>query len=401
LRWAFFYHSVRSDWNHGNAHFLRGLVRSLAEMGHESVCYEAAGNWSVSNLVATQGLRPLLDFRRRFSFVDVRLYQPQGLALLERKLCSELDGVDVVVLHEWTAIEHPALLELLLRLRRRCGFRLLFHDTHYRVLTQPVRMARLGLERCDAVLAYSPSIADAYRERLHLDPRSVHVVHEAADPLLFRPLAHDQSRPLDDALFVGNWGGDDRAAEFRAFFLRAARRHKDDRRFALYGVRYPEEMLRIVANYYGVDYRGWLPNYRVPEAFAQAHVVLHVPRRQYVRMLYGTPTIRVFEALACGATLLSTPWPDTDRLFCAGEDYVVAETPAQQEAALQWLWKDETARARLGRNGRRRIMDGHTCLHRAEQIIRIVARLQGLQPPSKRIEAREPLPAGAAVVAGD
>ena len=69
----------------------------------------------------------------------------------------------------------------LLRLRRDCGFRLLFHDTHYRILTQPVRMARLGLERCDAILAYSPSLAAAYRDTLGLSAADVHVFHEGAD----------------------------------------------------------------------------------------------------------------------------------------------------------------------------------------------------------------------------
>jgi spore maturation protein CgeB len=245
-------------------------------------------------------------------------------------------------------------------------------------------MARLGLERCDAILAYSPSIAAAYRTRLGLAPTAVTVVHEAADTALFRPLPPDPGRSLDDALFVGNWGGSDRAAELRTFLLRPARRHRADRRFALYGVRYPPEVLRLVVERCGIDHRGWLPNHRVPEAFAQSRTVLHVPRRQYVEALSGTPTIRVFEALACGAALLSTPWQDTDRLFRAGEDYVVTETAAQQEAVLEWLWRDEAARQRLGRSGRARILAQHTCRHRAEQLLAIIARLRGDPAPDRR-----------------
>jgi spore maturation protein CgeB len=211
LRFAFFYHSARSDWNHGNAHFLRGLVRSLTGLGHTAVCYEAARGWSVTNLVAGAGLRPLVEFKRRFSFVDVRLYDPQPLAALERRLERELGGVDVVVLHEWPAVEQPALLQLLLRLRRRCGYRLLFHDTHYRTLTQPTRIPRLGLERCDAILAFSASLAAVYRERLGLGPERVHVVHEAADDALFHPLPHE-SQPgrlrLQHRLGLLERGGD-------------------------------------------------------------------------------------------------------------------------------------------------------------------------------------------------
>jgi spore maturation protein CgeB len=381
VRFAFFYHSARSDWNHGNAHFLRGLVRSLTGLGHSAVCYEGARGWSVTNLVAGAGLGPLVEFRRRFPFVDVRLYDPQPEGALERRLEQELYGMDVVVLHEWPAVEQPALLQLLLRLRPRCGFRLLFHDTHYRMLTQPSRLARLGLERCDAILAFGPSLAATYRERLGLGPETVHVVHEAADDALFRPLPPDPHCPLDDALFVGNWGGPDRASELRAFLFRPARRLRAGRRFALYGVRYPPETLRMVQERCGIDYRGWLPNHRVPQALAQARAVLHIPRRQYVRVLHGTPTIRVFEVLSCAAPLISTYWPDTDGLFRAGTDYVVADTPQQMEEALRWLWRDEGAARRLGHSGRERILAQHTCRHRALQILDLVSRLRGEVAP--------------------
>ena len=127
----------------------------------------------------------------------------------------------------------------------------------------------------------------------------------------------------------------------------------------------------------GIDYRGWLPNHRVPQAFAQARAVLHIPRRQYVRVLHGTPTIRVFEVLACAAPLVSTPWRDTDGLFRAGADYVVADTPRQMEEALRWLWQDEGPRGAWAIAGEERILAQHTCRHRAEQILGIVARLRG------------------------
>ena len=52
---------------------MRGMMRALVSLGHEAVCYEEAGSWSVSNLVAEHGLRPLVEFRRRFPFAQVRL----------------------------------------------------------------------------------------------------------------------------------------------------------------------------------------------------------------------------------------------------------------------------------------------------------------------------------------
>src|SRR5690349_3127703 len=50
-RFALFYHSVISDWNHGNAHFLRGLMRALQARGHATVCYEPVDSWSLVNLL--------------------------------------------------------------------------------------------------------------------------------------------------------------------------------------------------------------------------------------------------------------------------------------------------------------------------------------------------------------
>ncbi len=175
-----------------------------------------------------------------------------------------------------------------------------------------------------------------------------------------------------------------------------------ERRFALYGVRYPPDTLRMLQERCGIDYRGWLPNHRVPQALAQARAVLHIPRRQYVRVLHGTPTIRVFEVLACAAPLVSTSWPDTDGLFRAGADYLVADTPRQMEEALRWLWQDEGAARRLGHSGRERILAHHTCRHRALQILDIVARLRGEVGPLAGQPAVETVvqPAPVAAVAG-
>ena len=75
------------------------------------------------------------------------------------------------------------------------------------------------------------------------------------------------------------------------------------------------EVLERMRNGLAIDYRGWVPNAEVPRVYSASKVALHVPRRQYVTLLPGTPTIRVFEALASGVCLVSLPWPDPDGLF--------------------------------------------------------------------------------------
>ena len=72
----------------------------------------------------------------------------------------------------------------------------------------------------------------------------------------------------------------------------------------VHGVRYPPEGRAALAAA-GIDYAGYLPNFRAPQAFAAARVTVHIPRRPYATALPGIPTIRVFEALACGIPLVS------------------------------------------------------------------------------------------------
>ena len=79
----------------------------------------------------------------------------------------------------------------------------------------------------------------------------------------------------------------------------------------MFGVRYPDHVLDLLRNA-GICYGGWLPNYRVPEVFARFKFTIHVPRRPYRDLLPGIPTIRPFEALACGIPLVCSPWRDTE-----------------------------------------------------------------------------------------
>ena len=78
LKVRFFAHSWVSDWNHGNAHFLRGLARALMRMGHSVRCYEQLGSWSLSNLVRNEGDRAIGaidDFRRLYPELDIHFYK--------------------------------------------------------------------------------------------------------------------------------------------------------------------------------------------------------------------------------------------------------------------------------------------------------------------------------------
>ena len=360
-RFVLFYQSVISDWNHGNAHFLRGLMRALQARGHSAVCYEQVDNWSLANLLEAQP-NAIADFSARFPDISYERY-PLG-PNLSAWLGERLDAADVAIVHEWNA---PDLIRAVGALAPAHHVRTLFHDTHYRVVLDAAYRAQLGLDAYDAILAYSPSVADRFRQ---LGYANVHVLHEAADTTVFSPQPGPKTT---DVVFVGNYGDGDRSDELEDYVF-GPRPSLPDLSYAVYGVRYPAAVLERFARDLDISYRGWVANVDVPRVYSAARVVLHIPRSQYVKMLPGTPTIRVFEALACGACLISLPWEDTDGLFTVGQDYVVAGTPKALRDAIDWLTHDDAARDSIGQHGLQTILERHTCGHRADQLLEIVAR---------------------------
>ena len=151
----------------------------------------------------------------------------------------------------------------------------------------------------------------------------------------------------------------------------------------IHGVRYPEDALAMLARH-GARYRGWLANARAPEIFARHLATVHVPRRYYATQLPGIPTIRVFEALACGIPLVSAPWEDSEGLFQPGEDFLVARTGEEMTSHLKRLRDDPDLRSELVASGLARIRARHTCGHRADELMAIAARLDTPQAVNAR-----------------
>jgi spore maturation protein CgeB len=361
MRVVMFYHSLVSDWNHGNAHFLRGVAAELIARGHDVRICEPAGNWSRSNLEREFGDTPVREFRSLFPQFDSRDYSLDTL-----DLDCELDGADLVLVHEWN--DH-SLVERIGRHHVQSGsYRLLFHDTHHRCVTDPTSMSAYQLDGYDGVLAFGECIREIYERQGWA--RRAWTWHEAADTRVFRPWP--ETEKAGDLVWVGNWGDDERTAELHEFVLTPVRElHLSASAF---GVRYPDDAVAALA-VAGIDYGGWLPNYRVPETFSRYRVTVHVPRRPYVHALPGIPTIRPFEAMACGIPLVSAPWHDTEGLFQAGEDYLIAKTGVEMKRHLKALIDEPDMAQEIARSGLRRILSRHTCRHRVDELLDICQKI--------------------------
>ena len=359
MRIVVFCHSLLSDWNHGNAHFLRGVVAELLDRGHEVATYEPRDAWSKQNLLADAGTAALDDVRRTFPWMD-RVAHEYGDTL---DLDRALDGADLVLVHEWS---DRRLVARVGRKRAEGGrFRLLFHDTHHRAVSAPEDMAQFELTHYDGVLAFGEVIRRLYVERGWA--ARAWTWHEAADTRVFRPL---QAATEADLVWVGNWGDDERTQELKDYMLRPARRLRLSG--SIHGVRYPRRA-RLAIRLARLRYRGWVANHRAPELFARHRVTVHVPRRPYVEKLPGIPTIRPFEAMACGIPLVSAPWEDAEGLFRAGRDYLLARDPREMRHHLHDVLADPDLAARLRASGLETIAARHTCAHRADELLAVAS----------------------------
>jgi spore maturation protein CgeB len=361
MKVVYFTHSLRSCWNHGNAHFLRGVLSELIARGHDVRVLEPEGAWSVDNLLKDHGAEALEPYRSAYPELSSRTYaRPEEGA-------AHASGADLVIVHEWN---DPELVAAVGRLRARGGrFTLLFHDTHHRAVSAPHEMRAYDLGAYDGVLAFGATLAAVY-ERWGWRDR-VFVWHEAADVRRFHPPVHQQQR--EGLVWIGNWGDGERSREIVEFLLKPAR--DAGLPLDIHGVRYPEAAKRTLEEY-GARYRGWIANAAAPGEFATHLTTVHVPRRFYTELLPGIPTIRVFEALACGIPLVSAPWEDSEHLFRVGEDFMMVRDGAAMTRALVDLKNDPALRHSLAAHGLETIRARHTCAHRVDQLMSIVERMR-------------------------
>ena len=172
------------------------------------LAFEPRDAWSLQNLLADHGEEALAGFHAAYPALTSDRYD---LATLD--LDRALDGADLVIVHEWN--DHGLVRRIGATARRAARYRLLFHDTHHRSVTDPGAMAAYDLSDYDGVLAFGDVIRDLYLE--HGWAERAWTWHEAADTRVFHPLAGEPRE--GDLVWIGNWGDDERTAELHEFLI--------------------------------------------------------------------------------------------------------------------------------------------------------------------------------------
>lgn len=336
--------SVTSSWGNGHATTYRGLIRGLAARGHRILFLERDLPWYAANRdqphpvgARTEIYSSLPDFFNRFES-DIRnadlaivgSYVPDGIAIGD---CVTSIAQGVVAFYD---IDTPITLE-----RLRAG------DCDY--LTPEL------LRRYDLYLSFTGG--SLLREIEHgLRSPLARPLYCSVDTTLYRP---SWRSPIWDLGYLGTWSADRQAALDR-LLLEPARRWPEGR-FAVAGPQYPDD-IRWPAN---VTRRVHLSPAEHTDFYGSQRFTLNITREEMKRAGFS-PSVRLFEAGACGVPIISDWWPGLDTIFNPGREILLA-TNADDTLRILRDTSDRD-RARIGQAARRRILSAHTPEKRATQL---------------------------------
>lgn len=354
--------TMSSSWGNGHATLWRGLARALIRRGHGFTFFERDTPYyrAARDLDALPGGR-------------LRLYA--DWAEIEAEAAEALRGADVALVTSYCP-DAAAAERIVLDAPRAAR---IFYD-----LDTPVTLAHLGRgERpayvgprgfadYDLVLSYTGGEAlEALRSRL--GARRVAPLYGHVDPAQHRP-GPRVARFSVDLSYLGTYAAD-RQAALEQLFIEPARR-RPDRRFLIGGAQYPADFPWTE----NIAFVHHLPPAEHPPFFSSARATLNVTRAAMAAMGW-CPSGRLFEAAACGATIVSDDWEGLDSFFTPGTELIVAAAPEDTLAALD---QDDAALASIGAAARARVLADHTSDHRARDFEAAVA---ALTSPAAVLEA--------------
>ncbi|SHI36467.1 Spore maturation protein CgeB [Roseomonas rosea] len=335
--------SLSSSWGNGHATTFRALLRAFAARGHDILFLERDVPW-----YAQHRDLPSPDFCR------LELYQ--DLAALEGWR-GAIAGADAVIVGSYVP-EGVAVGRMVQNLARGTTA---FYD-----IDTPVTLAKL--DRGDEEYL-SPALIPGYDVYLSftggptLERLERHFGSPAARQL-YCSVDDGAYRPLDlpsrwDLSYLGTYSPD-RQPTLERLLIEPARR-APALRFAVAGPQYPAG-INWPANVERIEH---VPPAEHPAFYAQSRFTLNVTRADMIRAGYS-PSVRLFEAGACGVPILSDPWDGIETLLNPGEEMLLADGAEDVLHALRDM--PEERRRGMGRALRARVLGEHTAAHRAAEL---------------------------------
>jgi spore maturation protein CgeB len=351
MRIAFYGSSLLSSYWNGAATYYRGILRALAELGHDIVFYEpdAYGRQQHRDIEPPDWAR-------------VVVYPATAAGL--RAVMAPAGEADAVVKASGVGIFDVELLQGLARAAPKDAL-WVFWDVDAPATLAEIEAAadhplREALRQLDLVLTYGggPPVVAAYRQ---LGAAVCAPIYNALDPETHYP-AEPDGRFRADLAFLGN-RLPDRESRVEDFFLDPARR-LPDRRFLLGGAGWEDKPvppnLAVLGHISTAEHNAFN---------ATPRAVLNIARDSMARIGFS-PATRVFEAAGAGACLITDAWTGIELFLEPGSEILVARDGQDVAAHLEAL-SPERARA-IGVAARRRVLAEHTYARRATELHRLL-----------------------------
>ena len=332
--------SLGSSWGNGHATTYRALLGAFAARGHDIMFLEREVPWYAGahrdlvdpdycRLVYYRDLADLADFRQQIAGADaviVGSYVPDGVEV-GRFVQRHARGVTA-----FYDIDTPVTLAKLAR-----------GDHEY--------LSPELISGFDLYLSFTggPTLERIERE---LGSPAARALYCSVDDAVYRPLGGE---PRWDLTYLGTYS-EDRQPTLERLLIEPARRCPE-RRFAVAGPQYPDHV-DWPDNVERIDH---LPPADHAAFYSASRMTLNVTRADMIAAGWS-PSVRLFEAAACGTPILSDRWDGLDELFRPGTEILLADTSDEAVAALE---SDSKA---IGAAARARVLSAHSARHRAAEL---------------------------------
>jgi spore maturation protein CgeB len=344
LNIVFFGLSITSSWGNGHATTYRALIKALAAQGHKVTFLERDLPW----------YRDHRDLRTT-SYCRIALYKE--LKEVPRRFYRLVSEADLVVIGSY--VPDGSVLADWITTHAR-GVKA-FYDIDTPVTLAHLEAGRLDylnaaiIPRFDLYLSFTGGPVLNLIEEVYGSPRA-RALHCAIDPQIHAPL----HVPLKWNLgYLGTYSKD-RQHTVERLLVEPARAMPQNR-FVVGGPQYPA-VIEWPAN---VDRVEHLPPAAHPEFYCGQRYTLNVTRADMVIAGFS-PSVRLFEAAACGVPVITDRWPGIETFFEPGEEILIAETPRDVIHYVSEL--PEEVRLNLAAAARKRVLRCHTAGQRAKQL---------------------------------
>jgi spore maturation protein CgeB len=335
--------SVTSSWGNGHATTYRALLEALAQRGHRVTFLERDVPW----------YRDHRDLRKPSSW-NVKLYRrPRDIPRLFGSLIRQADLVvigsyvpDGIAIAEWVTAHARGITA--------------FYD-----IDTPVTLAGLdeGLDyispamipRFDMYLTFSGGPVPGMVEDSYGSPMA-RTLYCSAALELYQPRSAEQRWSLG---YLGTYSND-RQPQLEELMFEPARKLAAAR-FVVAGSKYPDH-LHWPMNVERIEH---LAPQEHPIFYAQQRFTLNVTRAN-MRSLGFSPSVRLFEAAACGTPIISDRWPGIETIFVPSSEILLAATAREVVEIVNEM--PEERRLSIAEQARRRILRDHSPAHRARQL---------------------------------